>query len=73
MKLKLTEIQVLGILRHVLTFGGGILVAEGTISSALETQIIGGIITVVGAIWSIVSKPSPTPPTPPTPLSGTTV
>ena len=48
--------QVLGLIRHTLTFVGGIIIAHGVTSEALTTELIGGIMTVVGSIWSIVSK-----------------
>jgi formylmethanofuran dehydrogenase subunit C len=48
--------QILGIIRHTLTFVGGIIIAQGIASESLTTDLIGGIITVVGTIWSIVSK-----------------
>lgn len=48
--------KVLGIVRHILTFGGGILIAKGTIDESTANEIIGGVITLVGAIWSIVAK-----------------
>ncbi len=48
--------QVLGIVRHVLTFVGGILVARGIATEALSQELIGAAITLVGGIWSIVAK-----------------
>ena len=48
--------QVLGLIRHTLTFVGGIIIAHGVASEALTTDLIGGIMTVVGSVWSIVSK-----------------
>lgn len=48
--------QTLGILRHSLTFLGGLLVMKGIIDETAATEIIGGIITLVGTIWSIVEK-----------------
>lgn len=48
--------QVLGILRHSLTFLGGLLVMKGVVDETTATEIIGGVITLVGAIWSIVEK-----------------
>ena len=48
--------QVLGILRHSLTFIGGLLVMKGLVDETTATEIIGGIITLVGAIWSVVEK-----------------
>lgn len=48
--------QALGLIRHVLTFAGGILVAKGLVAEGVNEEIIGGIMTLVGAIWSIASK-----------------
>jgi hypothetical protein len=48
--------KVLGIIRHSLTFVGGLLVMKGLVDEALSTEIIGGIITLVGSIWSIFDK-----------------
>lgn len=53
---KLTKEQILGILRHTLTFVGGILVTKGLIDETTVTEIIGGIITLTGTIWSVVAK-----------------
>ena len=52
----LSKEQVLGIVRHVLTFAGGIVLTQGLVDQALIDTIIGSSITLVGAIWSIVSK-----------------
>ncbi len=48
--------QVLGILRHVLTCVGGIVIAKGLIDESLYTELAGGVATLVGTVWSIVSK-----------------
>lgn len=48
--------KVLGVIRHTLTFVGGLLVMKGLVDEALSTEIIGGIITLVGSIWSIFDK-----------------
>ena len=48
--------QVLGILRHALTFAGGLLVARGLATEALSQEIIGLTITLIGAVWSIIEK-----------------
>lgn len=48
--------QVLGIIRHVLTFAGGILVAKGLASEALSQELVGATITLIGGIWSIIEK-----------------
>ena len=54
--MKLTKEQILGIVRHALTFIGGILVMKGLVDEAVVTEIIGGAMTLTGAIWSIIDK-----------------
>ncbi len=54
--MKLTKEQVLGIIRHTLTFVGGILVMRGIVDETIVTEIVGGVMTLTGAIWSIVEK-----------------
>jgi len=54
--MKLTKEQVLGIVRHTLTFVGGIVVMKGLVDESTITEIIGGAMTLTGAIWSIVDK-----------------
>lgn len=48
--------RILGIVRHTLTFVGGILIMKGIVDEALVTEIVGGAVTLVGAIWSIFEK-----------------
>lgn len=45
--------QVFGIIRHALTFIGGIVVIKGISNEALIEEAIGAIMTAIGAIWSI--------------------
>ena len=54
--MKLTQQQVLGIVRHILTFGGGILVTKGLLDEGMVAEISGAVITLIGAIWSIIEK-----------------
>jgi len=54
--MKLTKEQVMGIVRHSLTFVGGIVVAKGYISESTVTEIVGAVATCVGAIWSVIDK-----------------
>jgi hypothetical protein len=54
--MKLTKDQILGITRHGLTFVGGLLIMKGLVDEALFTEISGGIMTLVGAAWSIINK-----------------
>jgi hypothetical protein len=48
--------QVMGVVRHALTFLGGIAVAKGYASDATVTEIIGAAVTLVGAVWSVLTK-----------------
>ena len=54
--MKLTKEQVLGIVRHTLTFVGGIVVMKGLVDETAVTEIIVGVMTLVGTIWSVINK-----------------
>lgn len=54
--MKFTKEQILGVVRHTLTFVGGILVMKGILDETTLTEIIGGVITLTGTIWSIIEK-----------------
>jgi len=54
--MKLTKEQLLGIVRHSLTFIGGILIMKGLVDESTVTEITGGVLTLTGAIWSIINK-----------------
>jgi hypothetical protein len=54
--MKLTKEQILGIVRHTLTFVGGIVVMKGLVDEAVVTEIIGGVMTLAGTIWSVINK-----------------
>lgn len=53
---KLTKEQWLGILRHTLTFAGGIGVTVGYIDATVVTEVIGLTTSLVGVIWSVLTK-----------------
>ena len=46
---------LLALIRHILTFFGGALVVND-IDSGLVNEAVGGILTTVGAVWSINDK-----------------
>lgn len=52
----MSKVQVLGIVRHLLTFIGGGVVAKGVISESELFEISGGLITLIGSIWSVIEK-----------------
>jgi len=48
--------QALGVIRHILTFGSGLIVANGVLDDATAQTIIGSVMALIGAIWSISAK-----------------
>jgi hypothetical protein len=44
------------IARHALSIGGGIAVGKGYIDASTAEQIIGGVMSLAGLIWSAVQK-----------------
>jgi hypothetical protein len=55
-KPKLNPDQLLGIIRHSLSIIGGVLIAFGYASEGIVETIIGSVIALTSAIWSIRSK-----------------
>jgi hypothetical protein len=47
---------ILGLVRHVLTIGGGFLVAKGTIDAPGLDTAVGALIAIIGVAWSIFDK-----------------
>ena len=55
-KPNLMQSAIIALLRHLLTFIGGTLVAKGVIDTATLTEIIGAIITLLSVGWMAVAK-----------------
>ena len=48
---------ILGVIRHILTFGGGLLVSKGIgLEEQMMLEAVGSIITLIGIIWSVRQK-----------------
>lgn len=47
---------ILGIVRHILTAAGGILVTNGYLSASDSQTIVGGLVAIIGVVWSVLSK-----------------
>ena len=47
---------IMGLIRHVLTFGGGFMASAGWVSASNIEAGIGAVITLVGIIWSAMQK-----------------
>ena len=48
--------QTLGLIRHTLTFVGGLLIMKGIVDEAMVSEISGAVMTVIGGVWSVVDK-----------------
>ena len=55
---KLTLEQILGIVRHVMTIAGTLLVASGSVAEGGWEVITGSALSLVAIVWSVWSKPS---------------
>lgn len=55
-KLPFMQSAVIALLRHLLTFIGGTLVAKGILDATALTEIIGAIISILSVTWMAVSK-----------------
>ena len=51
--------KTLGIIRHALTFVGGVLVTQGVLDDAMFMELFGAVMTLVGGVWSVVDKAKP--------------
>jgi hypothetical protein len=56
--------QILGLIRHLLTFVGGLAIAKGLIDQVQETELVGAICTIIGTVWSVLVKKTEAPVTP---------
>ena len=48
--------QVLSIVRHALTFAGGVLIAKGAAEAGVVNEAVGAIVSAVGLVWGLVEK-----------------
>jgi hypothetical protein len=55
-KIKITKEQGLSIIRHTLTFVGGLVVMFGLIDESVFTELSGSVIALTGLVWSIIEK-----------------
>ncbi len=47
---------ILSIVRHLLTFGGGFLVAKGLVSDSTLGTLIPSVVAAIGAIWGAADE-----------------
>ena len=48
--------QIMGMVRHVLTTLGGILASKGYIGESDVEIVVGAVVIVAGALWSVMQK-----------------
>ena len=44
--------KINGVVRHILTFGGGYMVAKGYFDEATMNELVGAAMSILGALWS---------------------
>ena len=52
----MTQDEILGIIRHLLTALGGVLVTKGYVDGAGLDTIVGALVAVAGVAWSVYQK-----------------
>lgn len=55
-KLNLMQSAIIALLRHILTFIGGTIVAKGLMSEELMLELVGGLVTILSTGWMFISK-----------------
>lgn len=48
--------EILGLVRHALTFVGGVLVTKGLLEAGLMQEAIGAVMTLTGVVLSVLNK-----------------
>lgn len=49
--------SILSVVRHLLTFGGGLLVSKGIgLDEQMMLEAVGSIITLIGIVWGVRQK-----------------
>ena len=48
--------MIMGLIRHLLTYRGGIVTERGLASGEEVTTGVAAIVTIVGLVWSILNK-----------------
>lgn len=53
--------EIMSLLRHALTVGGGFLIAHGYVDTIGMESIIGGVMAVLAVAWAMYSKQASSP------------
>jgi hypothetical protein len=52
----ITTERMFSMIRHTLTFLGGLLVSKGILTDVMLDELVGSILTLGGIIWSIFRR-----------------
>jgi hypothetical protein len=52
----MTKDQILSLIRHTLTFVGGVFISQGILDNSVSEQIIATTITLIGLVWGVLEK-----------------
>jgi hypothetical protein len=52
----MTKDAILSVIRHVLTFGGGIAVSAGYLDNGEVATVVGALVTLIGVGWGVYEK-----------------
>lgn len=47
---------ILSVIRHALTFVGGLLVTKGLLSDGTATELTGSLATTIGLLWGAIDE-----------------
>lgn len=47
---------VLALIRHIITFAGGFLIAKGLAAEELISELAGGVTAIVAVVWEIIQN-----------------
>ena len=52
----MSQALIMGIVRHVLTTGGGVLVTDGVLTASQSSDAVGALCVLAGLAWSLWNK-----------------
>lgn len=55
-KLNLMQSAIIALLRHILTFIGGTIVAKGLVTEEVMLELVGGLLTLLSTGWMFITK-----------------
>lgn len=47
---------ILGLIRHTLTFVGGLFIMKGIVDESTVTEVVGGIVSLTSVVWMTIQK-----------------